>query len=111
MIESKPITRKRGQTSAFQITFTSAGEPLPLDGTVVLVVTEQASPTALDTPVMTLTGTIQASPDDNVVEFQPSPTDADNLGAYFYGVKHTDAGGKIRPLLEGDFIIEESRAK
>lgn len=111
MIESKPITRKRGQTSAFDITFTNNGAALPLDGTVVLVVTEQESPTALDSPVMTLTGTIQAPPNDNVVRFQPTPTDADNVGAFYYEVKHTDAGGLVRPLLDGEFLIAESRAK
>jgi hypothetical protein len=109
MIESKPIRRKRGQTSSFDITFTTDnGESLPLDGTVELVVTREANPTATDTPIMTLAGVIQATP--NIVRFTPSPTDADNVGAYYYEVKHTSAGGAVRPLLEGEFLMEETRA-
>lgn len=109
MIESIPIRRKRGQTSSFDIIFsTDDGEALLLDGTVELVVTAEANPTDSDTPIMTLSGAIQSPA--NIVRFTPSPADADNVGFFYYEVKHTSAGGAIRPLLEGEFLIEETRA-
>lgn len=111
MIDSIPIVRKRGQTSTIQIAFTSAGAALPLSGTVELAVWEQSSPISTDTPILELTGTLVEGGAGGIVQFTPDAADVDFVGSYFYGVTMTPTGGGTRPLLDGEWIQEESRVK
>jgi len=115
MIDTQPITRRRGDTYRIRVGFTQDdGTPLPLDGTFRLVVTEQSAPTELDAPVMELAGTIvedgQAGA-DAIVDFQQTFEDADHVGEMFYEVENTTAAGDIRTILEGPFTMIQDRAK
>jgi hypothetical protein len=112
MPDPTPIVRHRGDTFAFRITFSKAdGGPLPLSGTVILVVSALSAPPADDTPVMSLAGTLIDSGDNGVVEFKPDATDADHVGRFFYDVQMTDSGGDVRTILSDDFILIQDRAK
>jgi hypothetical protein len=115
MIDTQPITRRRGDTYRIRIGFTQDdGTPLPLDGTFVLVVTEQSAPAMTDPPVMELAGTIvedgQAGA-DAIIDFQQSTDDADHVGEFYYEVENTTAAGDIRTILEGPFTMTQDRAK
>jgi len=112
MIDTQPITRRRGDTYRIRIGFTQDdGTPLPLDGTFRLVVTEQSAPSALDPAVMELDGAIVGDPLDGIVDFQQTLADADNVGDFFFEVENTTAAGDIRTILEGPFTMVQDRAK
>lgn len=111
MIDTQPITRRRGDTYRIRIEFTQDGEPLLLDGTFRLVVTEQSAPAADDTPVMDLAGSIVGVAAGGILDFDPDATDADNVGEFFYEVENTLSGGEIRTILEGPFTMVQDRAK
>ncbi len=112
MIDTQPITRRRGDTFRIRIEFTQQdGTPLPLDGTFLLGVTEQSAPDDDDVPVMLLVGSIIGSMDDGILHFPMTAEDADHVGELFYEVENTTSAGKTRTILEGPFTMTQDRVK
>jgi len=111
-MDSKPITRRRGDTYRIRIEFfQDDGTPLPLDGTFRLVVTEQSAPAEDDVPVMELVGSIVGAAADGILDFPLTAIDADNVGEFYFEVENTTSAGDIRTILEGPFTMIQDRAK
>jgi hypothetical protein len=112
-MDSKPITRRRGDTYRIRIEFSvlRTGEPLPLDGTFRLVVTRQSAPADDDVPVMELPGSIVGDAGDGVLDFEMTAADADNVGEFYFEVENLTSAGDVRTILEGPFTMTQDRAK
>lgn len=111
-MEYQTITRTRGDTYPFTVTFRdSSGVAVDLTGaSFILTVNAEEDPTALQAPLFALAGTINA-PTTGVVEFEMTESAADNVGPFYYDIQMTDAQGYIRTMMRGPFIMEQDITK
>jgi hypothetical protein len=108
------ITRKRGDTYADQwvIKDTATGQALDITGcTFILTVDSRKEPADESTKQYSLTGSIVGAPTAGRVEFAPSPTQADRVGAYYFDMQMTDAAGRKRTLDAGKYRYTQDITK
>ena len=107
------ITRTRGDTYADQFLITDKNTQLPvnLSGcTFKLTLSESSTPDADTAPIYQLAGVIH-DPTLGMVEFAPTPTQADQVGSFFYDVQMTDEDGAIRTLVLNSYVYTQDITK
>lgn len=111
-VDIQPITRTRGDTYPFTVTFVdSAGAVLDLTGaSFVLTVNAEEDPTATQLPEFSLVGVV-AAPLTGVVQFTMSESDADRFGLFYYDIQMTDVQGYVRTMMRGTFEMRQDITK
>lgn len=107
------IKRKRGDTygNEFQVISETTGLAINISGySFLMTVDPDDDPPGSGANVFQLTGTITDAA-NGLVEFAPNPTQADNLGSFFYDVQMTDGSGRIRTILDGRYILVQDITK
>lgn len=107
------IERKRGDTYADEITVKSkkTGQPINITGyTFLLTVASVKAPVDTTTKVFQLTGTIIDAAAGRV-GFAPTESQADRLGKFYYDIQMTDAAGRKRTILEGEYKFVQDITK
>lgn len=107
------ITRKRGDTYADEFIVKSAatGRPLDITGyTFLLTVDPSKAPLTAATKAYQIAGTILAATAGRV-EFAPTPTQADRVGAFFFDVQMIDGAGRKRTIDSGKYKYEQDITK
>lgn len=106
------IIRRRGDTYPldFLITTGEGEDEIPLDitgCTFLLTVDPNKAPTDDSSNICQIVGTVIDGPNGEV-RFEPSDTDFDTIGKYYYDIQMTDVAGKIRtPLLARLTILQD----
>ena len=107
------ITRKRGDTYADEFTIRSAstGAAINITGyTFLLTVDPKPNPTDALANLYQLTGTIVDAAAGRV-EFAPSSTQANQVGAFYYDVQMVDGASRKRTIVSGKYKYEQDITK
>lgn len=107
------IIRKRGDTYAHEIEVTSesTGSVIDIAGfSFLLTVDTEKLPSNSDNNLFQITGSITDGP-NGLVEFVPTPQQADNVGNYFYDIQMTDGAGRIRTIDSGKYKVIQDITK
>ncbi len=96
----------RGDTKPIRLTITGAtsGDPVDLTGcSFILTVDPAKAPTDASNNLMALTGVVDADQITNPgkVMFEPSVSDTNHTGTYYYDIQMTDANGYINTFVSG----------
>lgn len=93
------IDYKRGDTEPITITIKdSSGSAVDITGwTLLFTVDQDKAPTNEDNQQFQLTGVLTDAA-NGIVSFEPSASNTDLLGTYYYEIQRTDSGGKIKTL-------------
>lgn len=111
-ITERDFCRKRGDDYTFIITVQdSAGAAIDITGaSFLLTIDPQKNPPTAANNVAQLTGIIVTAA-AGTVRFEPSAASVATVGNYHYDVQMTDAAGKVRTILVGQWIIEQDVTK
>jgi hypothetical protein len=107
------FTRKRGDTYADEIIVKSKATGLPINitgYTLVMTLDPSATPADSSKNVYQLTGTILDAVNGRV-EFAPSPTQANQVGGFYYDVQMIDGAGRKRTILAGKYKYVQDISK
>lgn len=107
--ERIPITRKRGDLYAEQITVVDKKTGLGKDitgNTFLMSVSTEEEPTG-STYLFQITGVVTDAA-NGVVEFTPSVSDADNVGDYFYDIQML---GPKETIMSGPYNVIQDITK
>lgn len=107
------ITRKRGDTYADEWVIRSGTTGLPVDitgYTFALTVDSRKEPTDESTKLYTLAGVIVDAAAGRV-EFAPSASQANQVGAFFYDAQMTDTAGRKRTFDAGKYKYTQDITK
>jgi len=107
------ITRKRGDTYAdeFIIKSKATGRPLNVTGySFLMTLDPNKAPSDSTTNIYQLSGTIVDAAAGRV-EFAPTTSQANQLGAFFYDVQMIDGGGRVRTVASGKYKYEQDITK
>ena len=99
------ITRKRGDTYAneWQVTSETTGAVIDIsDYTFLLTVDPSKTPADDTTNLFQIVGVITDG-ENGLVEFAPSPEQADNIGSFFYDLQMTDDSDRVRTIDAGKY--------
>lgn len=108
------INRKRGDTWRIRITFTeSDGQAVDFTNAaaVIFTVSPIAGPDDAIDEIFNLEGSIVDPPTSGIVDFEPSATDADYIGEFWYDIEVEDQSGKKRTILEGAYVVTQDITK
>ena len=107
------ITRKRGDTYADEFTIKSKTTKLPINitgYTFLLTVDPEKAPAAATNNLYQLVGTIVDAAAGRV-EFAPSASQANQVGAFFYDVQMVDGAGRKRTIVLDKYKYEQDIGK
>ena len=112
IVDIQPITRTRGDTYPFTVTFVDDdGAVIDLTGaSFVLTVNAEEDPTATQLPEFSLVGVVN-DPLDGTIEFTMSEADADRFGLFYYDIQMTDVQGYVRTMMRGTFEMRQDITK
>ena len=111
-MKTQAIRRRRGDTVAipFEVVDSTGAVEDITGASFKLTVNSEEFPTDISNQVFQSIGTITDAL-NGLVDFPVSPTDADNLGDFYYDVQMTDASTKLATLAAGRFIMTQDITK
>lgn len=107
------ITRTRGDTvpDAFTVTNPATGSIANLTAcSLKLTVSTVPNPVDSSTQVFQITGTIN-DPASGVVEFAPTPAQADNVGYFYFDIEMKDSYGRTLTLVKDTYVFTQDITK
>lgn len=107
------ITRFRGDTVPDRITVQVNGVPVDITGYQFRLTVNPSRDPADDTAqLFQVVGVIIAPATDGVVEFAPTPVQADQVpGVYFYDIEQVDTAGRVKTIMKDVYIFEQDITK
>jgi hypothetical protein len=111
---TQDICRTRGDTFPEQFVLSDgSGVAIDITGfTFLLTVDPAPDPTDALANLFQITGSIVIPATNGTVEFAPSVMDSDQVpNTYFYDIQMTDAGGAVRTIVKGKWIVQQDVTK
>lgn len=106
------IVRYRGDTYPIEMTVLQDDLPMDITGcSFTFTVDSRKSPADDTTNLFQLIGTIEGDPVNGVVIFEPTDTDVDYVGKFYYDLQVTDTSLKKRTIAKDRFTLVQDITK
>lgn len=109
------ITMHRGDSYPLQRTLKNNKTQAVIDLTgasFLLTVNKEENPTDDSNQLFQVAGVLNDDPTTGIVYFTPTVENTNNPAIkYWYDIQYTDAGGNIRTIAKGEFVITQDVTK